>query len=122
MHKFLVLALFAGSVQANTLYQVNAQVIEQGIETSFPVFALADNGVSADSQSGNCTYIATLSPYVQGTLSLNATLKCIEDDAESRVTMPVFILKPGKDEASYELEDDGKVVWKYAVEIDPSQK
>ncbi len=115
MRKYLVLVLLAGTAQANTLYEIKAHVTEQGKEMTFPTFELQDDGRVASTEVEGCTYIATLNHYVQNTLTLSATMAC---RGEESITMPAFILNKNSDGASYELEDDGKVVWKYSVEVD----
>ncbi|GAM74115.1 hypothetical protein JCM19241_5311 [Vibrio ishigakensis] len=111
------MALIAGSAHANTLYQVKANVTEHGQEISFPAVEVQDNGQPVRTQADGCTYIATLNQYIQNTLTITATMVC----SDETTVMPVMILRAASDSASYELEDEGKVLWKYSVEVESVQ-
>ncbi|MCV5902140.1 hypothetical protein OFN63_39195, partial [Escherichia coli] len=58
----------------------------------------------------------------KNSIQLEATMSCNRDGATSRMEMPVFVLNSEGQSASYDLVENGVVMWKYSVEVKPSLK
>ncbi|ELA9081574.1 hypothetical protein ACKGLS_000414 [Vibrio alginolyticus] len=120
--KILYLLMLVGhtSAYSATTYQVNITVTESNSKLVFPTFEVSTGG-SGTSFTDGCTYVGTLTEESKDSILLEAKMSCIKDDSSFRMDMPGFVLESEGQKASYELleEDDGVVVWKYSVEVEP---
>ncbi|HHF3101043.1 hypothetical protein R8269_05565 [Vibrio sp. Vb0667] len=105
-----------------TNYQVNVVVTEPQSTFIFPTFEISSKGKSKTSFVDGCAYLGTLSEPSKNSIQLEATMSCNRDGATSRMEMPVFVLNSEAQSASYDLVENGIVMWKYSVEVKPSLK
>ncbi|WP_077285257.1 hypothetical protein [Cognaticolwellia aestuarii] len=117
--KILALLLFGfpGLTLSASSYEVSVIVKDAKSMLNFPSFEILSFGHKGTTQTGDCTYSGMISQEDETAILLEGQMSCINEDGESYMDMPEFVLSTEGGSASIELGDDEADMWKYTVEV-----